>query len=88
MRGGREDMSEVVDIIFEVVFPEISAHVPIELKSNPKLLQVAPGLNLKRAKACLKVPVVKLGKTPRERAERSWSAVALSFSKSKSVQSG
>ena len=29
-RGGGEDMSEMVDIIFEVIFPEIAAHVPIQ----------------------------------------------------------
>lgn len=50
MRGVGEDMSETVDIIFEVIFPEISAHVPIEWRSNPKLLQGAPGLNLEGSK--------------------------------------
>lgn len=46
MRGGREDMPEVVDIIFEIVFPEISAHVPRVSGSDPELLQVTPRLNL------------------------------------------
>jgi hypothetical protein len=46
MRGGREYMPEIVDIIFEVVFPEISAHVPRVTRSDPKLLQVTPRLNL------------------------------------------
>jgi hypothetical protein len=39
-------MSEIVDIIFEVVFPEISAHVLGVARSVPKLRQVAPRLNL------------------------------------------
>jgi hypothetical protein len=46
MRGRRENMPEVVDIIFEVVFPEISAHVPRVKRSDPKLLQRTPRLNL------------------------------------------
>jgi hypothetical protein len=59
-------MPEVVDIIFEVIFPEISAHVPRVCWSVPKLLQVTPRLQPQRAEACLKVPAVKLGRTPRE----------------------
>jgi hypothetical protein len=43
-------MSKVVDIIFEVVFPEVAAHVPVGRRSGPKLLLVAPGLNLKGSK--------------------------------------
>jgi hypothetical protein len=50
MRGGRENMPEVVDIIFEVIFPEKSAHVPRVKRSGPKLLQVTPRLNLKESK--------------------------------------
>jgi hypothetical protein len=43
-------MPEVVDIIFEVIFPEISAHVPRVTWSDPKLLQVTPRLNLRGPK--------------------------------------
>lgn len=43
-------MPKVVDIILEVVFPEVAAHVPIDEESNPKLLRVAPGLNLAGSK--------------------------------------
>lgn len=58
-------MPEVVDIIFEVIFPEISAHVPRVCRSDPELLQVTPRLQPQQAEACLKVLAVKLGKTPR-----------------------
>jgi hypothetical protein len=49
MRGGGEKVSKIVDIIFEVVFPEIAAHVPIG-KERFGTLQVAPGLNLRGSK--------------------------------------
>ena len=67
-------MSKVVDIIFEVVFPEIAAHVPVGGRRDPKLLRVAPGLNLRGVEACLKVLAVKLRTTPGRGTERDWSA--------------
>ena len=33
-------MPEVVDIVFEVVFPEIAAHVPGNYRSLPELQQM------------------------------------------------
>jgi hypothetical protein len=44
-------MPEVVDIVFEVVFPEIAAHVPRNFESLPELQQIpAPRYDLAESK--------------------------------------